>query len=105
MLGPSSGNTLTPPAASAVTNSLRQATSCLYAAAPPGQFESAQGFIEVEALASRIQAPILTGSGVDYAAAIVLRGHLKTGQRWSLQNRPTESGLGLSCFTPPPPVE
>jgi len=24
-----------------------------------------------------------------------LRGHLKTGQRWSLQNRPTESGLGL----------
>jgi hypothetical protein len=34
-----------------------------------------------------------------------LRGHLKTGQRWSLQNRPTESGLGLGCFTPPPPVE
>jgi hypothetical protein len=27
MLGPSSGSTLTPPAASAVTNSLRQATS------------------------------------------------------------------------------
>jgi len=34
-----------------------------------------------------------------------LRGHIKSGQRWSLQNRPTESGLGLSCFTPPPPVE
>src|SRR5208337_3012089 len=29
MLGPSSGSTLTPPAASAVTNSLRQATSWL----------------------------------------------------------------------------
>jgi HAMP domain-containing protein len=34
-----------------------------------------------------------------------LRGHRKTGQRWSLQNRPTESGLGLGCFTPTPPVE
>jgi hypothetical protein len=34
-----------------------------------------------------------------------LRGHIKSGQRWSLQNRPTESGLGLGCFTPPPPVE
>ena len=34
-----------------------------------------------------------------------LRGHLKTGQRWSLQNRTTESGLGLGCFTPTPPVE
>jgi hypothetical protein len=30
MLGRSSGNTLTPPAASAVTNSLRQATSYAY---------------------------------------------------------------------------
>lgn len=46
-------------------------TSCLYAAAPPGQFESSQGFIEVEALASRIQAPILNSGGVDYTAAIV----------------------------------
>src|SRR6202166_2952367 len=34
-----------------------------------------------------------------------LRGHLKSGQWWSLQNRPTERGLGLGCFTPPPPVE
>ncbi len=34
-----------------------------------------------------------------------LRGHIKTGQRWSLQNRPTKVGLGLGCFTPPPPVE
>src|ERR1700728_4000945 len=34
-----------------------------------------------------------------------LRGHRKTGQRWSLQNRPTESGLGLGCFTPTPPEE
>ena len=34
-----------------------------------------------------------------------LRGHVKTGQRWSLQNRPTESGRGLVCFTPPPPEE
>ena len=34
-----------------------------------------------------------------------LRGHVKTGQRWSLQNRPTESGLGLGCFTPTPPEE
>ena len=34
-----------------------------------------------------------------------LRGHVKSGQRWSLQNRPTESGLGLGCFTPPPPEE
>ena len=44
--------------------------SCLYAAAPPGQFESSKGFIEVDALASRIQAPILAGD-VDYTAAIV----------------------------------
>jgi hypothetical protein len=36
---------------------------------------------------------------------LFLRGHRKTGQRWSLQNRPTESGLGLSCFTPTPPEE
>src|SRR5713226_9561524 len=72
MLGPSSGNTLTPPAASAVTNSLRQATSCLYAAAPPGQFESQKGFIEVEALASRIQAPLVLRPGlVDYTATII----------------------------------
>jgi hypothetical protein len=34
-----------------------------------------------------------------------LRGHLKSGQWWSLQNRPTECGLGLGCFTPTPPVE
>ncbi len=34
-----------------------------------------------------------------------LRGHIKSGQRWSLQNRPTEVGLGLGCFTPPPPEE
>jgi hypothetical protein len=32
-----------------------------------------------------------------------LRGHLKSGQWWSLQNRPTERGLGLGCFTPLPP--
>ncbi len=40
MLGRSSGNTLTPPAASAVTNSLRQATSCRTAEAvhPPNGF-------------------------------------------------------------------
>ncbi len=34
-----------------------------------------------------------------------LRGHLKSGQWWSLQNRPTECGLGLGCFTPLPPGE
>jgi hypothetical protein len=34
-----------------------------------------------------------------------LRGHLKSGQWWSLQNRPTECGLGLGCFTPTPPEE
>ncbi len=36
MLGLSSGNTLTPPAASAVTNSLRQATSSSEGCLPPG---------------------------------------------------------------------
>src|ERR1700691_3373683 len=35
----------------------------------------------------------------------ILRGHLKSGQWWSLQNRPTECGLGLGCFTPTPRVE
>jgi hypothetical protein len=40
-----------------------------------------------------------------YSVFQILRGHRKTGQRWSLQNRPTESGLGLGCFTPPPPEE
>ncbi len=39
------------------------------------------------------------------AQGTALRGHIKTGQRWSLQNRPTKVGLGLGCFTPPPPVE
>jgi hypothetical protein len=34
-----------------------------------------------------------------------LRGHLKSGQWWSLQNRPTERGLGQGCFTPLPPEE
>src|ERR1700691_1702315 len=34
-----------------------------------------------------------------------LRGHLKSGQWWSLQNRRTECGLGLGCFTPTPRVE
>ena len=34
-----------------------------------------------------------------------LRGHLKSGQWWSLQNRPTERGLGQGCFTPSPPGE
>ena len=43
--------------------------------------------------------------GVWLEVNVNLRGHIKSGQRWSLQNRPTESGLGLSCFTPPPPVE
>ena len=67
-------------------------TSCLYAAAPPGQFESAQGFIEVEALASRIQGPIVVNGNVDYTAAIVdldsapLTGeeqiHLAKNLRW-----------------------
>jgi hypothetical protein len=33
------------------------------------------------------------------------QGHIKSGQRWSLQNRPTEVGLGLGCFTPLPPEE
>jgi predicted SnoaL-like aldol condensation-catalyzing enzyme len=36
---------------------------------------------------------------------VTLRGHLKSGQWWSLQNRPTERGLGLGCFTPLPPEE
>src|ERR1700683_3252866 len=37
--------------------------------------------------------------------SLILRGHLKSGQWWSLQNRPTECGLGLGCFTPTPRVE
>jgi hypothetical protein len=46
--------------------------TCFYAAAPPSQFESQKGFIEVEPLASRIQAPILARPGViDYMATIV----------------------------------
>jgi hypothetical protein len=46
--------------------------TCLYAAAPPGQFESQKGFIEVEALASRIQAPLVLRPGlVDYTATII----------------------------------
>jgi hypothetical protein len=48
-----------------------QSTS-LYAAAVPGQFESQKGFIEVEALASRIQAPILQKARLtDYTGTIV----------------------------------
>ena len=39
-----------------------------------------------------------------YRAYESLRGS-KPGQRWSLQNRPTESGLGLGSFTAPPAVE
>jgi hypothetical protein len=35
--------------------------TCFYAAAPPGQFESQKGFIEVEPLASRIQTAFVTG--------------------------------------------
>jgi hypothetical protein len=46
-------------------------SSCLYAVAPPGQFESANGFIEVDALASRIQAPILGNGHIDVMGAIV----------------------------------
>jgi hypothetical protein len=46
-------------------------SSCLYAVAPPGQFESANGFIEVDALASRIQAPILAKGQIDVMGAIV----------------------------------
>lgn len=46
-------------------------SSCLYAVAPPGQFESANGFIEVDALASRIQAPILANGQIDVMGAIV----------------------------------
>lgn len=46
--------------------------TCLYAAAPPGQFESQKGFIEVEALASRIQAPLVLQPGlIDYTATII----------------------------------
>jgi hypothetical protein len=41
----------------------------------------------------------------DMVVKAILRGHLKSGQWWSLQNRPTECGLGLGCFTPPPPEE
>jgi hypothetical protein len=48
---------------------------------------------------------LLASSGDRRAIPLRLRGHRKTGQRWSLQNRPTESGLGLGCFTPTPPVE
>jgi hypothetical protein len=47
-------------------------STCLYAAAPPGQFESQKGFIEVEALASRIQAPVVLQPGlVDYTATMI----------------------------------
>lgn len=47
-------------------------STCFYAAAPPGQFESQKGFIEVEPLASRIQAPIVTMPGeIDCTATIV----------------------------------
>jgi hypothetical protein len=47
-------------------------STCLYAAAPPGQFESQKGFIEVEPLASRIQTAIVAGPGeVDYTGTIV----------------------------------
>ena len=36
----------------------------------------------------------------------ILGDHLKSGQRLSLQNRPTEvAGPGPVCFTLPPPVE
>lgn len=46
--------------------------TCLYAAAPPGQFESQKGFIEVEALASRVQAPVITQPDLtDYTSTIV----------------------------------
>jgi hypothetical protein len=47
--------------------------TCFYAAAPPGQFESQKGFIEVEPLASRIQAPIAVSSpgDIDYTSTIV----------------------------------
>jgi|GEM_PF-4445932 len=48
--------------------------------------------------------PFIVGH-IEDEVSVSLRGHLKTGQRWSLQNRPTESGLGLGCFTPTPPVE
>ncbi len=46
--------------------------TCLYAAAPPGQFESQKGFIEVEALASRVQAPVITHPDlIDYTSTVV----------------------------------
>ena len=32
------------------------------------------------------------------------QGHIKSGQRWSLQPA-NETGLRLGCFTPPPPEE
>jgi hypothetical protein len=31
-----------------------------------------------------------------------LSGHLKTGQMWSVQNRPKEVGRELGCFNLPP---
>jgi hypothetical protein len=48
-------------------------STCFYAAAPPGQFESQKGFIEVEPLASRIQAPIAVSNpgDIDYTSTIV----------------------------------
>jgi hypothetical protein len=55
-------------------NGMRQ--TCLYAAAPPGQFEAQKGFIEVEALSSRIQSPLLTLDGPpDCTATIVDLDH------------------------------
>jgi hypothetical protein len=35
-------------------------------------------------------------------ASAVLSGHLKTGQMWSVQNRPKEVGRELGCFNLPP---
>ena len=46
--------------------------TCFYVAAPPGQFESQKGFIEVEPLASRIQAPIVVAPGeIDSTATVI----------------------------------
>jgi hypothetical protein len=46
--------------------------TCFYCAAPPAQFESQKGFIEVEPLASRIQEPVMANKGdVDPTGAIV----------------------------------
>lgn len=46
--------------------------TCFYMAAPPGQFESQKGFIEVEALASRIQEPIVFKDRiVDYTGTMI----------------------------------